>query len=133
MRETKFMVKSPCKWDLIMALTDLLYGSECWTNKAKFKSGIVAAEMKFTRKTLGYTCTDYKANIEILTELIITSIEEKLSAYKTNWSKKLNRMPHNGLPLSPSDIKETHEEIAEQLKRGQKGPKVVHFHENTQR
>jgi len=37
-----------------------LYDSETWTVKAKDARRITAAEMKYMRKTAGYTWTDYK-------------------------------------------------------------------------
>jgi hypothetical protein len=40
----------------------LLYGSETWTIKARDARRITAAEMKYMRRTAGYTWTDYKTN-----------------------------------------------------------------------
>jgi len=37
----------------------LLYGSETWTIKARDARRIAAAEMKYMRRTAGYTWTDY--------------------------------------------------------------------------
>jgi len=36
-----------------------LYGSETWTIKARDARRIAAAEMKYMRRTAGYTWTDY--------------------------------------------------------------------------
>jgi len=36
----------------------LLYGSETWTIKARDARRITAAEMKYMRRTAGYTWTD---------------------------------------------------------------------------
>jgi hypothetical protein len=38
----------------------LLYGSETWTIKARDSRRVSAAEMKYMRRTAGYTGTDYK-------------------------------------------------------------------------
>jgi hypothetical protein len=38
-----------------LAVLTLLYGSEDWTIKARDARRITAAEMKYTRKTAGYT------------------------------------------------------------------------------
>ena len=38
------------------------YGSESWTIKARDPRRIKAAEMKYMRRTAGYTWTDYKTN-----------------------------------------------------------------------
>jgi hypothetical protein len=63
----------------------LLSGSETWTIKARDARRIAAAEMKYTRRTAGYTWTDYKTNIQITKELKITPILDKLLEYKRNW------------------------------------------------
>ena len=69
-----------------------------WTIKAKDDRRITAAEMKYMRRTAGYTWTDYKTNTQIAKELKITSILDKLLDYKRNWIQHVNRMPHNRLP-----------------------------------
>jgi len=55
----------------------LLYGSETWTIKASDARRITAAELKYMRRTAGYTSTDYKTNAQIAKELKITPILEK--------------------------------------------------------
>jgi hypothetical protein len=62
----------------------LLYDSETWTVKARDARRISAAEMKFTRRTAGYTWTDYKTNTQIAKQLKITPILDKLLEYKRN-------------------------------------------------
>jgi hypothetical protein len=47
----------------------LLYGSETWTIKARDTRRITAAEMKYMRRTAGYTWKDYKTNTQITKEL----------------------------------------------------------------
>jgi len=54
--------------------------------------------MKYTRRTAGYTQTDYKTNTQIAKELKNTPILDKLLEYKRNWIQHVNRMPHNRLP-----------------------------------
>jgi hypothetical protein len=51
----------------------LLYSSDNWIIKARDTSRITAAEMKYMRKTAGYTWTDYKTNAQIAKELKRTS------------------------------------------------------------
>ena len=75
----------------------LLYGSETWTIKAKDARRITAGEMKYMRRTAGYTCTDYKTNTQIAKELKVTPILDKLLEYKRNWIQHVNRMPRNRL------------------------------------
>jgi hypothetical protein len=81
-----------------LALPVLLYGSETWTIKARDAGRIIAAEMKYMRRTAGYTWTDYKTNTQIAKELKITPILDKLLEYKRNWIQHVNRMPRNRLP-----------------------------------
>ena len=81
-----------------LALPVLLYGSETWTVKARDARRITAAEMKYMRRTAGYTWTDYKTNTQITKELKITPILDNLLEYKRNWIQHVNRMPRNRLP-----------------------------------
>ena len=81
-----------------LALPVLLYGSETWTIKATVARRITAAQMKYMRRTAGYTWTDYKTNTQITKELKITPILDKLLEYKINWIQHVNRMPRNRLP-----------------------------------
>ena len=80
-----------------LALPVLLYGSETWTVKARDARRITAAEMKYMRRTAGYTWTDYKTNTQITTALKITQILDTLLKYKRNWIQHVNRMPCNRL------------------------------------
>jgi len=59
----------------------LLYGSETWTIKASDARRITAADMKYVRRTAGYTWTDYETNAQIAKELKITLILDKLLEY----------------------------------------------------
>jgi len=81
-----------------LALRVLLYGSETWTIKARDARRITTAEMKYMRRTAGYTWTDYKTNGQIAKELKITPILDKLLEYKGSWVQYVNRMPRNRLP-----------------------------------
>jgi len=81
-----------------LALPVLLYGSETWTIKASDARRITAAEMKYMRRTAGYTWTDYRTNAQIAKELKITQILDKLLEYKRSWIQHVKRMPRNRLP-----------------------------------
>ena len=81
-----------------LALPVLLYGSETWTVKARDARRITATEMKYVRRTAGYTWTHYKTNVQIAKELKITPILDKLLDYKRSWIQHANRMPRNRLP-----------------------------------
>jgi hypothetical protein len=72
----------------------LLFGSI----KASDARRITAAEMKYVRRTAGYTWTDCKTNAQIAKELNVTPVLDKLLEYKRNWIQHVNRMPRNRLP-----------------------------------
>ena len=94
----KTLKKTGIKLYNTLALPDLLNGSETWTIKARDARRITAAEMKYMRRTAGYTWTDYKTITQITKELKITPILDKLLEYKRNWIQHVNRMPRNRLP-----------------------------------
>jgi hypothetical protein len=75
----------------------LLYSSENWTIKARDATRTTAAEMKYMRRTAGYTWTDHKTNTEIAKELNTTPVLDKIQNNKTKWIQHINRMPHNRL------------------------------------
>ena len=96
-RQQETLKKTRIKLQNTLALPVLLYGSETWTIKARDARRITAAEMKYMRKTAGYTWTDYKTNSQITKELKITPILDKLLEYKINWIQHGNKMPRNRL------------------------------------
>jgi hypothetical protein len=59
---------------------------------------ITASEIKYMRRTAGYGWTDYKTNTQIIQELKITPILDKLLEYKRNWIQRVNGIPCNRLP-----------------------------------
>ncbi|KAJ4434368.1 hypothetical protein ANN_22927 [Periplaneta americana] len=81
-----------------LALPTLLYGSEIWTLKKKDMNRIKATEMKFFRRTAGYTLLDRKRNEEILEQLEVESVEEKITRYKFNWLDHVRRMENSRIP-----------------------------------
>jgi hypothetical protein len=97
-RRKKTLNKTRIKLYNTLALPPLLYGSENWTIKAKDATKITAAEMKYMRRTAGYTWTDHKTNIDIAKELNITPVLDKIQDYKRKWIQHVNRMPHNNYP-----------------------------------
>jgi hypothetical protein len=66
--------------------------------KSKDKPRLSAAEMKFMLKTAKYTYRNHKTNEELLYELKVTSILEKIISYKNGWIQNINRMPRSKLP-----------------------------------
>jgi hypothetical protein len=68
-RQQKTLKKTRIKLYNTLALPVLLYGSETWTIKSKDARRKTGAEMKYMRRTAGYTWTDYKTNSHIAKEL----------------------------------------------------------------
>jgi hypothetical protein len=81
-----------------LALPVLLYGSEIWTFKAKNKARLRSGEMKFVRMISGYIWSDFKQNTEILEEVKLTPIQDKISNYKTDLRDHVNLMSRSRLP-----------------------------------
>jgi hypothetical protein len=81
-----------------LAFPVLLYGSETWTVKSKHRSRLIAAEMRFVRKTAKYTWRDHKTNEEILNELKVTSILDNFTNYKSDCTQHIDGMPRCILP-----------------------------------
>jgi len=79
-------------------LPALLHGIENLTITARDARRVTAAEMKYMRKTEGYTGTDCKTNTEIATELNISPVLDKILGYRRNWIRRVNRMPRHRLP-----------------------------------
>jgi hypothetical protein len=79
-----------------LALSILLYGSEVWTLRPKDKKQLTLIGMKFFR-TVGYTLFDHKRNEEILEELKVEPVDEKLRRCKSNWLQHITRM-NNRVP-----------------------------------
>ena len=67
-----------------------------WTGL--FARRITVAEMKYMRRTAGFTWTDYKTNSRFAKELEITPVLDKLLEYKRNRIQHVNRMPRDRLP-----------------------------------
>jgi predicted membrane protein len=55
------------------------------------------AEMKYLRRTAGYTLLNHKRNKEIL-ELHVTPSEDKLCTYRNKWFQNVHRMEDNRFP-----------------------------------
>jgi hypothetical protein len=64
----------------------LPYGSEAWAVRTDERR-LISTEMRFLRRTAGYTSWDHKRNEDILTELQMSQITEYIYQYR----KKLER------------------------------------------
>lgn len=81
-----------------LALPTLLYGSEIWVLKQRDISRLRAAEMKYLRRTAGYTLLDHKRNEDILQELNMQPLEEKITEYRNRWLEHISRMEAGRTP-----------------------------------
>jgi hypothetical protein len=50
------------------------------------------------RKTTTYTWRDQKTNEDIINELEVTSVLDKITSYKSDWIQHTNRMSRSRLP-----------------------------------
>jgi ABC-type ATPase involved in cell division len=76
----------------------LTYGSEAWTIKKADEKQLQASEMKFMRRTVGYTLFDHKQSEDILKELQIELVITHVQNYHTNWRNHVRRMERVRIP-----------------------------------
>jgi hypothetical protein len=50
------------------------------------------------QKTAKHTWRDHKTNEEILNELKVTSVLDKITSYRSDWIQHVSRMPRSRLP-----------------------------------
>jgi hypothetical protein len=79
----------------------LSYRSEAWTIRRTDERRLSSAEMRFLRRTAGYTRWDHKRNDDILTELQISQITEFMYQYRKNWKEHVDRIPKIILKYQP--------------------------------
>jgi len=65
-----------------LTLPTLLYKSETWAIREQDKSRITLVDMKIMRITAKYTWQDYKTNEDILSELKINPVVNKIQKYR---------------------------------------------------
>jgi hypothetical protein len=89
-----------------LSLPIILYTSEIWTLKEKEKKGISSIDMKFFRRTAGYTLLDHKRSEQILEGLKVKPFAAKLRRSKSNSLRHVtrinNRMPKIMLRYRPN-------------------------------
>jgi hypothetical protein len=76
----------------------LSYGSEAWTIRRTDEKRLISAEMRFLRRTAGYTRWDHQRNEDILTELQMSQITEFIYQYRKNWKEHADRMSSDRIP-----------------------------------
>jgi hypothetical protein len=69
LRKHKPSKKTRIRLHNTLVLAVLLYSSENWIIKARDSRRLAVAEMKYMRKTAGYTWKNYKTNTKIAKEL----------------------------------------------------------------
>jgi hypothetical protein len=52
--------------------------------------------MKYLRRTAGYTLLNHKSNEEILEELHVTPLEDKLRTYRDKWFQHVHKWKTTG-------------------------------------
>jgi hypothetical protein len=80
-----------------LAIPAIIYGSKIWT-LTQDKSRLKASEIKFLRRTAGYTLLDLKKNEDILQELNTTPVLEKITKYRHKWVKHVHCMNNSRFP-----------------------------------
>jgi hypothetical protein len=64
----------------------------------RIKKRLTSVELKFFRRTAGYTLFDHKINEKIFEGLNVEAVDEKLGRCKSNWLRHATRMNNNGMP-----------------------------------
>jgi hypothetical protein len=86
----------------ILARPALTYGSELWTIQSNDRKRLISAEMRFIRRTLGYTLFDHKRNEELMDivdkQLKTTPIIDFVTQYRKNWKEHVHRMTPDRMP-----------------------------------
>jgi hypothetical protein len=72
-----------------LSLPALLYGWVTWAIREQDKCRITSAEMKFIRRKVKYKWQDYKTNEDIVPELNISPVANKIQNYNNKWVKIL--------------------------------------------
>jgi hypothetical protein len=77
----------------------LTYGSRVWTTRKRHQSRIIAAEVRFIRRTAGYICLDYEQNLNIMKEFNIQPIIKFIKKISDNCKDHDLRMTHSKIPF----------------------------------
>jgi 1,2-phenylacetyl-CoA epoxidase PaaB subunit len=69
------------------------------------KKRLQAAEMKFIRKTAGFTLWDHKRNEEILKNLKVEQVSKFIQNYQAKWKYHIERVDSNRIPNNLSNYR----------------------------
>jgi len=75
-----------------LAVPILLNRREIFTFRKKDTKGFLSNEIKFFTRTAGCTLFDHKRTEEILAELKVEAVGEKIKRYNSNWLRHVIRM-----------------------------------------
>jgi hypothetical protein len=81
-----------------LVLTIILYGRESYPPKQKDKKRPTSIEIKVFRRIAIHILFDHKWNKDILGELKVEPVDEKLSRYESNWLRHVTRINSNRIP-----------------------------------
>ena len=70
----------------------LLYGAECWTIRKKEEKNLEKTEMRMMRRIKGVTLRDRIKSVDIIKELGVSSIQEKVREMRLRWYGHIQRM-----------------------------------------
>jgi hypothetical protein len=77
----------------------LTYSSKAWTACKREESRIMAAEIKFMKKTACYTLLDYKMYLDIMKKLNAKSVMEFRETYRANFKNHVLQIPRSRIPF----------------------------------
>jgi hypothetical protein len=74
-----------------------LYAAVIWIVRQKDKKRLTSIEMRFFRRTTGYTPFDHERNEEISEQFKAVPVDEKLRRYKSHCLQHVKRMNNNSM------------------------------------
>ena len=83
-----------------MALPALLRGCKTWAIREQNKASVTTTEMKFMRGTAQYIWRGYKTSEDILSELKINPVVNKIQNYGNEWMQHIRRMDRKTATLN---------------------------------
>ena len=72
-------------------MSNSLCGCKTWSIREHDNSRIMLAEVKFMRRIAKYTWQAYRTNVDILSELKINPVIEKMQNYRNKWIQVIRR------------------------------------------
>ncbi|KAJ4446195.1 hypothetical protein ANN_12889 [Periplaneta americana] len=101
---TKIQKYTMLKAYKVLARPVLMYGSEVWAVRNSDDQRLTTAEMRFLRRTAGYSLLDHKRNELITKSLKIIAVYENFNHYRQKWLNHVNRMDRSRLSKTNSPL-----------------------------